>query len=141
MITNNEVISIALNGFVFSMLFSVMIFLQKNNANKNIVDNRVYMLPWLNSIPAFISCLLLIKRIKIYNTAIIGIVVFCILLTAVLYILFYNYDRKSLKDWYSDNKIYTGAPKYFLFFTALVSAITMSVILGWAVLVFAVYHP
>ena len=135
--SNYEIVSIALTGLLFSNLFFFMIFMQKNNAKKNIIDNRTYMLSWVSALPSLISCILLFRHAMIKNSYIIGMVaVICILLTIVLYLVFSRYDTKSLKGWYSDDTKYNGVPKYFLFITALISAMTVSVIFGWIVLVF-----
>lgn len=135
--SNYEIISIALTGLLYSNLFFFMIFMQKNNAKKNIIDNRTYMLSWVSALPSLISCILLFRHaIKNYSYIIGLVAVQCVLLTMVLYLVFSRYDTKSLKGWYSDATKYNGVPKYFLFITALISAMTVSVILGWIVLVF-----
>lgn len=138
MISNNEVLSIAASGFSFSMLFFMMVFIQKINSNKNIIDNRIYMLPWISVIPSVISGILLFEHAKMDYAYIIGVVaVLCILLTAVVYFMLLYYDRKALKSWYSDTSVYNGVQKYYLFVTSFVSAIAVAVILGWVVLLFA----
>lgn len=134
MIHYNDFIFAAVGGFIISILIFTMLFIQINNAKKNIIDKRVYMLSWFSSLPALISFIFLVKKIKVYDSyilfVIIGTVIY-LLLTIIIYFVLLYYDRSYLKKLYNDNIEYSGVPNYMLLITGLDSSLSFSVVLGW----------
>lgn len=119
-------------GYVFAILVSAMIFIQIRNAKKDVIDKRIYMMSWIGSLPVIIFGILLniqIKSLNIHIPLYFSEAIICILLTLVMCVLFYKYDKDYLSKLYSNDKIYHGAPKSHIFMTAFVCSASVSILI------------
>lgn len=128
-------------GVVFTLslaiTFSFMLLLQRNNAMKNIINYKCYMLTWLAFIPVIISAVMLNRKYAeiIEGTLyIVFEIISVIILTVFYFVLLALYDTKSIPKLYNEELKYTGAPKVYIFITALVCALSVTVLVGWGIL-------
>ena len=124
----------AIAGTSFSILITIMLIMLIRNAQRGIINHKIYFLPCCQMIFTFISLLLLIFRIQKYDAYSLYLAVgamCCAILSAINYIMLYYFDTVSLKKQYPEGLLYINAPKYYLIVVSIVSSITISVLLGW----------
>lgn len=121
-------------GSVFSALTGIMIHRLTHNAHKGIANNRTYFLPCFSMLFSFPSMLLLINRIQIYSEYITYLIlgtIFCMLTFLIIYIMLHYFDRVYLKKKSPLGENYIATKWPYIFVSAAISSVSISVLLGW----------
>lgn len=124
----------SITGIFFSILCGLMLFILTQKAQKGVEKNKVYFLPCFSSPLIFISSVSLIRRIQVYEGylyyLLIGTIL-CVLLTVTDYAMLRYFDRTYLENCFPVNTVHIQAPWYYLVISAMVSAVAITVLLGW----------
>ena len=129
-----DIIIPTVSGVVFLSLVIFVIKYLKNGFSNFAINKRIYFMVCFSTILTFMSMLILILRIKAYDMFTLYMVlgtVFCITLIFILYYLSKLYLNRQCPNYV----LYIRIPRYCIFVASTLSAVSISILLGWGIYV------